>query len=122
MYANREAVTITTDGSQVGTGYTSVINGRIFEIRYVKTDFADGSTVAVTGEETGTPIWTETGVNASATRAPRQATHSTAGVAAVYAAGGSPVLDYVAIANERVKIYVTAGGATKTGTYYVMWG
>jgi hypothetical protein len=57
-------------------------------MRYVKTDFADGSSFTITSEATGETIWSESSVNASATRAPRQATHSTAGVASLYAASG----------------------------------
>lgn len=123
MYANRETVSITTGASSgAGTGYTGVVNGRILSIQYVKTDFTDGSTMTVTGEETGTAIWSETGVNASTVRAPRMATHSTAGAAALYAAGGTAINDYITIANERVKIEVTSAGNSKTGTYYVLWG
>jgi len=111
------AITVNADGD--GTGYTPVISGRISQIRYVKDDYADGVDVTITNELTGETIWAEENVNASATRAPRQATHSTAGVAAVYAAGGAAVNDKIVVAASRVKIVVAAGGDTKSGTFYV---
>ena len=115
----RETVTVTTNGSGAGTGYTGVVSGKISQIRYVKTDFADGSTITITNELTGETIWTEVAVNASATRAPRQATHTTAGVAALYAGSGQAVLDKIAISKSRIQVTVTNGGDTKTGTFYI---
>ena len=122
MRVERHRVTLTTDASGDATGYTPVINGRILAIVYNKTDFVDGVDFTVTGATTGTSIWAESNVNASATRAPRQATHSTAGAAALYAAGGTAVNDHIAIAEERVKIVVAQGGDTKTGTVDVIVG
>ena len=81
--------------------------------------FDDGSTITLTAEATGETIWTEANVNASATRAPRQATHSTAGAAALYAAGGAAVADKIALANDRVKIVIAAGGNAKSGTFFI---
>lgn len=119
-YAERHEVAITTDGAGNGTGYVPVRSGHISQIRYVKTDYDNGVTFAITAEATGETIWGEAAVNASKTVAPRQATHTTAGVAAVYAAAGEPVLDKIAIADDRVKIVVSLGGAAHTGTFYVM--
>jgi hypothetical protein len=116
----REAVTITTDADGNGTGYTPVMSGRINQIRYVKTDYADGVDFTVTLEATGETVWAEENVNASATRAPRQPTHSTAGAAALYAAGGSAVNDRIVAVKDRVKIVVAQGGATKVGTFHVV--
>jgi len=76
----------------------------------------------VTGETTGLAIWAELNVNASATRAPRQPTHSTAGAAALYAGSGTAVLDYVAVAQERIKVVVADGGNAKTGTVHITVG
>ena len=116
----RETVVITTDGAGAGTGYTGVVTGRVSQIRYVKTDFDDGSTITITNETTGETIWTEAAVNASATRAPRQATHTTAGAAALYAGGGVAVLDKIVVAKDRILVTVAAGGATKVGTFYII--
>lgn len=113
---------IATDAQGDATVYTTELNGLLRQIRYLKTDFADGSTITVTNETTGESIWAETGVNASATRAPRQATHTIAGAAALYAGSGVAVLDLIAIANQRLKIVVASGGATRTGTLWFIYG
>ena len=55
------------------------------------------------------------------TKAYRQATHDTLGVAALFAAAGQAVLDKIALANDRVKIVIAAGGDTKTGTFYLIF-
>jgi hypothetical protein len=122
MYAERHVVTLTTDGAGAATGYTPVVSGRVIEIRYVKTDYDNGVGFTITSEGTGETIWTEAAVNASATRAPRQAVHSTAGAAALYAAGGAAVTDHVVLAQDRVKIVVASGGAAKTGAFHVVIG
>lgn len=112
------AVTTIADGS--ATAYSEVCTGKVSTIRYVKTDFDNGSTITLTSEATGETIWTEAAVNASATRAPRQATHSTAGAAALYAAAGQAVNDKIALANDRVKIVIASGGNVKTGTFHIV--
>jgi len=74
----------------------------------------------ITSEATGQVLWSELNVNADATKAPRQATHDTSGVAAVYAAAGSPVLDKIALANDRIKIVIAQGGDAKSGTFHIV--
>lgn len=93
------------------------MNGRVVTVIYTKTDFADGVDFTITGERTGQTVWTQEDVNAAATVSPRQATHTTAGVAALHAAGGEAVLDYVWLPFERIKIVVGSGGAAKTGKF-----
>ncbi len=119
-YAARHAVSVTTAADGSATAYSPVVTGKLSQIRYVKTDFADGSTFTITAEATGETLWSEAAVNASATRAPRQATHSTLGAAALYAAAGQAVLDKIALANDRVKIVIAAGGDTKTGVFHIV--
>lgn len=122
MYAERHVVPLTTDASGAATAYSPAVTGRILAVRYVKTDFADGADFTVTLEGTGETVWAESDVNASATRAPRQATHSTAGAAALYAAGGAAVSDYVVAVQDRVKVVVAQGGNTKTGAVHLIVG
>lgn len=110
------AVTTIADGS--ATAYTPNFTGKLSQIRYVKTDYAAGVDFTITSEATGETIWTQADVNASATVAPRQATHSTAGVAALYAGGGSAVLEHICLAKDRIKIVIAQGGDTKTGTFH----
>jgi len=119
-HAQRQAVTVTTAADGSATAYSGMVTGKVSQIRYVKTDFADGSTFTITAEATGETIWTESSVNASATRAPRQATHSTAGAAALYAGSGTAVNDKIALANDRVKIVIASGGNVKTGVFHVV--
>ncbi len=116
-YARRISVPVTTAADGSATAYSATIEyGLLSHVRYVKTDFADGSTFTITSEATGETLWTESSVNASATRAPRAATHSTAGVAALYAATFA-VNDKIALVNDRIKIVIASGGNAKAGTF-----
>lgn len=118
-YARRITVPVTTASDGSATVYSDQIDyGRLSQIRYVKTDFADGSSFTITAEATGETLWSESAVNASATRAPRQPTHSTAGAAALYAAGGAAVNDKIAIVNDRIKVVIASGGDAKSGTFH----
>jgi hypothetical protein len=121
-YVQSHKVSVTTGASSGGaTTYTGgLINGHVDAIRYVKTDFADGSTFTITGENTGIAILTESSINASATRFPRAATQDIVGAASLYAALGEPVETKVAIADERIKIIVASAGNSKTGTFYIL--
>ena len=123
MYVEKHELTIITNAAGAGTGYTPVVKGQIVNVIYTKAasgHFDDGVTFAVTGEDSGVSIWSQAAVNASATVSPRQATHTTAGVAALYEAGGSAVLGPVCVPGERVKIAVTLGGNTKVGKFTVL--
>lgn len=122
MYAVRHEVTVTTLADGTATAYTPVINGTIESITYEKIDYVNGVDFDITLEATGEKLWDQDDVNATATVAPRQATHDTLGVAAVYAVGGSPVLDKIVAVNDRVKIVIAQGGATKSGTFHVVVG
>lgn len=120
----RHIVTVTTAADGSATAYSPRgVNGKVHQIEYVKhgvTPFADGVDFTITGEATGVNLWTESNVNASAVRAPRQPLHSQAGVAALYAAGGTAVQEPVALANDRVKIVIASGGDTKIGTFHIL--
>lgn len=117
-FPQRFSVTVTTDASGDATAYVENVRGYLHQIRYVKTDFANGVDFVITNEATGEILWDEDNVNTDATRAPRQATHDTAGVASLYAAAGEPVEDRIAIGNDRIKIVIAQGGDTKTGTFH----
>lgn len=124
-YARRLSVTVTTDGSGDATAYSESIDfGLLSQIRYVKPgagNFDNGVDFNITLETTGETLWAENDVNASATRAPRQAVHTTAGVAATYD-GTRATLDKIAIAGDRIKVVVASGGAAKTGTFHFLIG
>lgn len=125
MYIERHEVTVTTNADGAGIGYTEqAINGLILGIIYDKPGsggFDDGSTMTVTGETTGTVIWTESAVNADATRWPRSQVHDNAGAALTYD-GTRKVCEPAPISSERVKIAVASGGNVKTGTFWVIVG
>ncbi len=121
MRRYRVSLTTAADGSV--TGYSPRFSGMIHQIEYVKDGsnaFADGVDFAITGEATGVGIWTESNVNASAVRAPRQPTHTQAGAASLYAAGGTAVNDRIGLANDRVKFILAQGGNAKVGTFYIV--
>ncbi len=121
MFCQRKSVTITTDSSGDGIGFVPSMTGKIISIQYVKVDYADGSTFTITGEDTAIPILTESAINASATRSPRLATQGVTGTAQEYESGFG-VLDDICIERERVKIVISSGGDTKSGTFHVTVG
>ena len=115
-------VVAASDGSQVGTHYTPYISGYIESVQYVKdgtTPYTDGVDFTITAEATGEEIWVDTNINASEVVRPRAATHSTAGVAALYAGAGTAVNSRIALGRDRVKIVLAAAGASKTGTFVI---
>lgn len=125
MYVERYTVDLPVNASGDGTAYTPVVTGRVISIQYV----ADGTTpydntvdFTITGEDSGQTIWQESNLSASKTVAPRQATHSTAGAASLYAAGGTAIQDHIYLARERIKIVVAQGGNVKTGQFRVTIG
>jgi hypothetical protein len=120
MTARRFSVTVTTASDGSATAYSPYLSGYVHEIHYVKTDFADGVDFTITAEATGETIWTQSDVNAAAVKAPRQATHSTAGVAALYASGGVAVNDRILLGRDRVKIAIASGGSVKTGQFIIV--
>lgn len=119
MNAQRLVVPVTTAADGSATAYSPVVSGRIETIRYVKTDFDNGVDFTITAEATGETLWSQLNVNASATVAPRQPTHDTAGVAALYAAGGAAVADGIVLASDRVKIVIAQGGNVKSGAFHI---
>lgn len=125
MHVERHTVIPVTDAAGAATYYTPVVTGRVLSVQYVKAgsgNYTDGVDFTITAETTGQGIWTESNVNASAIRAPRQPTHDAVGAASLYAATGEPVEDYIYLAQERVKIVLASGGDTKTGTFYITIG
>lgn len=123
MSLRKFTVAVTTASDGTATAYSPYLSGFVHTIQYVKAgsgNFADGVDFTITVAGTGETVWTESNVNASAVRAPRQPVHSTAGVASLYAAGGTEVQDRVAISRDRVKIVIGSGGDTKTGTFVII--
>lgn len=111
------SVTTIADGS--ATAYSAPFTGKIEHVQYVKNNFDNGVDFTITLENTGEGVWAESNVDASATRAPRRATHATDGSASLYAAAGEPVEDKIAAANDRLKIVIASGGNVKAGTFHL---
>lgn len=120
MTIRRFEVTVTTASDGTATAYTPYLSGKLISIQYVKTDYADGVDFTITAEANGQAIWAESDVNAAKTCFPRAATHTVAGVAALYASGGVAVLDKIALGRDRVKIVLAQGGNAKTGKFVVI--
>jgi hypothetical protein len=115
----RFEVNVTTAADGSATAYTPYLSGYIQDIQYVKTDFADGVDFTITSDATGRSLWTESNVNSAAVKAPRQPTHTDAGVASLYASGGVAVNDRIALGRDRVKIVIASGGNAKIGEFIV---
>lgn len=125
MYATKHVVTIAVDAEGSGEGFTPVVNGRVLAISYIKPTsggYADTVDFDIATEDSAVTIWDEDNVTASKAVYPRAGTHTTAGIAALYAAVGEPVLDYIPICNERIKITVANGGTSGTGAFHVIVG
>lgn len=120
MTIRKFTVSVTTAADGSATVYSPYLSGYLHQIQYVKTDFADGVDFTITADATGETLWTESNVNAAAVKAPRQATHSTAGVASLYAAGGVAVNDRIALSRDRVKIVIASGGDSKVGAFRIV--
>lgn len=121
MAIRKFTVPVTT-GTETGEGYTPWLSGYIESVQYVKpgsNSYSNGVDFTITSEATGENIWTGTDVNASETVRPRAATHSTAGVAALYASAGVAVLDRIALGRDRVKIAVAQGCNGTTGSFVI---
>lgn len=119
----RFKVTVTTAADGTAFAHTPRFSGKVHQVEYVKAGangFEDGVDVAISGEATAVSIWAEQNVNASAVRAPRQPVHSPAGAPALYADGGTAVVEPIALANDRVRISIAQAGAEKTGTFHVL--
>lgn len=116
----RFEVTVVSDGAGAATAYSPVLSGLLHAIQYVKTDYTDGVDFTVTAEATGETLWAQSDVNAAVVKAPRQPTHSTAGVAALYVAAGTAVNDRIALSKDRVKIVLAQAGATHTGKFIII--
>ena len=119
MAVRKFTVPVTTIADGSATAYSPYFSGHLESIQYVKTDYANGVDFTITADVTGETLWAESDVNAAAVRRPRAARHSTAGVAELYAAGGTAVTDKIALGRDRAKIVIAAGGATKTGSFVI---
>lgn len=120
MGTRRFTVNVTTAADGSATVYSPFLSGALCAIHYLKTDFTDGVDFTITAEGTGETLWTESNVNAAKVCMPRGATHTNAGVAALYAAGGTAVQDLIRLSRDRVKIVIASGGNAKIGAFIIV--
>jgi len=115
---------LTTDASGDATGYLEPTQpGFIRAIRYVKTDYADGIDITITGETSGLSILSVTDMNASATYVPQTPTHDLSAAAENYNDESDEAVNApIPICDERIKIVIANGGDTKAGTFHVWVG
>ena len=118
-YPRRNTVTVVTAADGTATAFVGdedggAIRGHISYVRYIKTDYTDGVDFTITTENSGITVWTESNVNAAATKFPTLLTHDDVGVAAT-------ARDSIPLVLERLKIVLAAGGATKTGAFELAW-
>lgn len=127
MFIDRLDITLQVDASGNATVFSPrPATGVVRQVSYVPdgaNPLATGAVVTLTTEVSAVPILTITGIGTvNATWAPRLATHSIAAAAALYAAGGTAVVDQIAIGGERIKVTISGGGVSKLGTLYVTVG
>ena len=123
MGTRRFYVNVVTIADGYATADSPYLSGKIASIHYVKAganNYTDGVDFAITAEATGEGLWTESNVNASASRYPRSPTHTQAGVASLYAAGGTAVQDLIRLSRDRVKIVLAQGGNATTGAFTIV--
>jgi hypothetical protein len=118
----RFTLDITTDGSGNATAYTGDVSGRVVALRYVPdgtTPLDTGADLTITGSVSGVAILTATDIGLSAKEwYPRAAVCTVAGAAALFASGGTAVVDGIPVADESIKVVVAQGGAAKQGTLH----
>ena len=120
-YISRESMTLVTDGSSNSTQFSSgVYSGFIHAIRYATgtaSNIATVATLTITPELSGLDILADTNTSVSHTAYPRCTINTTGGVALGLSSGQ---FDRVPLGQERVKVVVSQGGATKNGTLILM--
>jgi hypothetical protein len=122
MFAERTSVIIEVNADGAGTGYLPVASGRVMSLHYTKDDYANGVDVVVTAEATGEAILSKDNVNASAHFYPRAAVQDVLGAAALFAVAGQAIVEPVFLANDRIKIVVSSGGVSTSGTFTAVIG
>jgi hypothetical protein len=120
MAIRKFTVPVTTAANGTAIAFSPYLSGYIESIQYVKDNFDNGVDFTITADVTGEDIWNELNVNSAMTKRPRAPTHSTAGVAALYAAGGAAVNDRIALGRDRVKIAIAQGGNAKSGSFVIV--
>tara|TARA_R100000458_G_C8166599_1_gene168632 strand:+ start:321 stop:692 length:372 start_codon:yes stop_codon:yes gene_type:complete len=112
------SVDITSDGSGDATVYLGdKIRGFVMSIRYLPGTLATGADLTITGEDSGVPILTKANAGTSdVVFYPRALASQVAD-----GANGSTGTELIPLVDERVKVVVAQGGATKAGTIKLVY-
>jgi hypothetical protein len=119
----RFKVTVTTDGSGNATAYTPRLSGKLNSVIYVPdgtVPYTNTVDMTITSEVTGESLVSRTNVSAAFQAYPRVGTQAPDGTAALFAAAGTAVQDKLAVANDRIKIVLAQGGASKIGVFHFL--
>ena len=110
----KQLVTVVTDSSGDGIGYSTAFSGLLDRIVYVS-GHGVGADIVVTSAETAQVAVTALNITAGGYWSPR--------LNIVYPDGSGGVLgqEEISFANERVKITVASGGNITTGTFWVYY-
>ena len=120
-YHQVHSVTLLANSSGAQTTYTAdVINSNLLAVVFAKGTLATAVKIVVTGDKSGVSIFDKTSI-ASGTYYPRGAAHSTA-LAAMVFESTDPVPVLIPLANEKIKIVVSAGGNGGAGTLKFITG
>ena len=125
-FCSQHDADFTTDANGDATVYTGVVIGRVMDVRYDYGDAATGGDFTITGEISGKAIFTLTnGGVADLSWRPRDEIHTAAETGAGTAVtfdGTRKIYEPIWICNERIKIVVSNGGATKVGQFEFIIG
>jgi len=121
-----ERLTFTLTTSAAGAASESKTpyeSGFLHSIDYTPSaaTITSAATLTVTGQITGKTMltWAAAGGATIQQKSPRIPTHDVDGAASLFAAGGEPVEDAIAVFDEGITLTLAGGGASKTGTYHV---
>ena len=118
MLLHKTSVDITTTAGGAATVYLgSNIRGKLLSLRYYPGTIATGGDLTITLETSGTPVLTVTNAGtANLSWYPRASANQVADAAAI-----TDSAEYIPIVDERIKVVVAQGGATKTGSIEATW-
>jgi len=115
---HKTTVAITTDGAGAATVYLGTkIRGHLLSIIYRPGTIATGGDLVITLETALTPVLTVTNAGtADVYYYPRAPANAVADAVAV-----TDSAEMIPMVDERIKVVVAQGGATKTGSIEVIW-
>lgn len=120
MYVKRHELTVNTSTGGAATVYTPLVNARVLSVHYTlatSTPLASGGTLSVITDQTGETVISQALGAASFTKTPRKLTDTATG-----GSGPAGAVAFFYAGDERVRVTVTGGGSSTTGTVTVLTG